>query len=310
MEQARSKARNAATYVLAASLFCLAGALVFFSLKISEVSQSLPAILQSVEQTSAQVEPVLVEVNEIRDLVPPVLEEVQQTRALIPSVLEEVRKTRELIPPMLKEVEQVRQQVPAILDEVEAARKQIPSIVKTADKAADAIVKASDEVAATRVIIPDVLDQVEKTREAIPPMLAKAEIIVDKAGQAGKKASEDAVAGVFTGIIKAPFKIVGGIGKSISAALGSNVKGLTDDDKQTISKLSEELLMSGVVGESKSWRNAKNGNEGSVSIAEIKTINGRDCTVLHVSTFVAGKLVVDKDVPACRKSESEWELVE
>ena len=82
MGQERSIAKNSATYVLALSLFCLAGALVFFSLKVSEVSQSMPVILQSIEQTTAKVEPVLAEVNEIRELVPPILKEAPAGRII------------------------------------------------------------------------------------------------------------------------------------------------------------------------------------------------------------------------------------
>jgi uncharacterized protein YoxC len=288
--------KSTATYVLALSLFCLAGALIYFSLKVSEVTQSLPAILDSVEQTSAKIEPVLEEVNEIRDLIPPILEEVKQTRLLVPPILEEVRKTRETIPPILEEVEQTRKQIPAIIEEVAATRKQIPAVL--------------DEVAATREIIPSVLGEVEKTREALPAMLDKADKIVAGAGEVGKKASEDAVAGVFTGIIKAPFKIVGNMSKSIFGSLGEGVKGVSDDDRNIITKLSNELLVSGVVGDSRSWENPKNGNKETVTLVNTKVIDGRECKVLHVEVFSAKKQLINEDLTACMKDNSEWEVIE
>jgi archaellum component FlaC len=303
-------AKSTATYVLALSLFCLAGALIYFSLKVSEVTQSLPTILDSVEQASAKIEPVLEEVNEIRVLIPPILEEVKQTRLLVPPILEEVRKTREIIPPILEEVEQTRKQVPAILEEVAATRKQIPAIIKATDKTSDSVVTASQEIAATRKIIPDILDQVEKTREAIPPMLDKADQIVAEAKQAGKEASEGAVAGVFTGIIKAPIKMVGDFSKSVLGSMGKGVKGFSDDDREMITKLGNELLASGVKGDSRSWINPKNDNENTVSIVEEKTIKSRECKVLRVETSAGDKMLINKDMTACPVGESEWEVIE
>lgn len=288
--------KSTATYILALSLFSLAGALVYFSIKVSEVTQTLPAILEGIEQTSAKIEPVLAEVSGIRDLVPP--------------ILEEVRKTRKAIPPILKEVEQIRKQVPPILEEVAATRKQIPDIIKSTDKASDAVTKAALEVAATRKVIPDVLDEVEKTREAIPPMLDKADRIVANAGNIGKDASEDAVTGVFTGIIKAPFKLVGSIGKSITGALGAGVEALSGDDEKMITDFSNELLMSGIVGETHSWVNPENGNKNTVSLIETRTIDGQQCKIVHVEVHSSNNKHIDNNITACLNDESEWELIE
>ncbi len=43
-----NRARQGATYLLAASLFSLAGALVYFALEISRVSRQIPDILTQV----------------------------------------------------------------------------------------------------------------------------------------------------------------------------------------------------------------------------------------------------------------------
>lgn len=288
--------KNTATYVLALSLFSLAGALIYFSIKVSDVTQTLPAILEGVEQTSAKVEPVLAEVSGIRDMVPP--------------ILEEVRKTRESIPPILEEIKQVRKQVPPILEEVAATRKQIPAIIKSTDKASDAVNNAAIEITATRKVLPDVLDQVEKTREAIPPMLDKADRIVANAGNIGKEASEDAVTGVLTGIIKAPFKLVGDIGKAIISPLDKKIEGVSDDDKEMIARLSEQLLASGTAGKSRSWSNPKNGNENTVSLSEADSIDDQDCRMLHISITSSGKNVFENAHKVCENDEDEWELAE
>lgn len=310
MKQEDSNAKNIATYVLALSLFCLAGALVFFSLKVAEVSQSLPMILQSVEHTTAKVEPVLAEVNKISDLVPPILEEAEQTRLLVPPVLEEIKKTRESIPPILNEIKQTREQVPAILNEVSQTRAQIPAVLHEVEQTRKQIPAVLDEVAATREIVPDVLEEVEKTRQVLPPMLDQAEKIVADAGQIGKKASEDAVAGVFTGIVKAPFKIIGGIGKSLTKTFGVEVEGITEEDRVMIAESSEVLLATGVEGESKVWSNPNSGNEGVVTFVEKRKIQGRDCTMLHYTAMVSSKKAIDRRMPVCLNAQGEWELAE
>lgn len=273
---------NTASYVLSISLFSLAAALVYFTVELTRVANQIPAILGSVEHTSEKIEPVVREVSAIRELVPPIISEVTELRKQIPLILEEVKQTRALVPPVLEEVKQTRQLMPAILKEVKQTRKLIPSI----------------------------LQEVEKTREALPPMLVKADKIVSDARQLGQKTSEGAVTGVITGIIKAPFKLVGGLGKSIFGSLDIEAQGLTKEDRDMSLNTANELVTSGKVGETRSWSNPDSGNKGSVTLKEEKVIDDRKCRVLSFAINTDSAKGIKKDVTVCLNDEAEWETLE
>ena len=66
----KDSARLLASYLLSLSLFALAGAIVYFTYEVAIVSKQIPDILQSINNTSEQVEPIIDEVSEIIDLVP------------------------------------------------------------------------------------------------------------------------------------------------------------------------------------------------------------------------------------------------
>ena len=251
--------RNTATYLLAISLFSLAGALVFFTVKISNVTDIIPGIMEEFINTSAAIEPVAKTVHEISALVPVLLEETKQVRVLIPSVLdesrevretilpalEEISKTRQLVPEILQETALLRQQLASIVQEIQSEREQIPRVLKTVDKTRDTIDSAIDELRLTRELIPPILEEIRKTRESIPSMLQKAEHITTKARTTGKQASEGAITGIVTGLAKAPFKIIGDIGKSLVVVLDVDEEGIADEDRAIINRLMRPLLVSG-----------------------------------------------------------------
>lgn len=245
--------RNLATYVFSASIFCLAAALVYFTLEINRIRSQLPAILDKVETTSENIKPIVTEVIKARDLVPPLTNEITELRKQIPSILQEVKQTRELIPPILKEVKQ------------------------------------------TRELVPPILKEVKKTREAIPPMLVKAENIVKQARFISKETSEGAVTGVFTGIIKAPFKLIGGMFGSVNL----KVDGMKAKDQQLAIKAVTDALSVDKIGEPYSWSNPDSGNNGVITITEKKVIDERDCRLITALTTVADNEAVKKDVTVC-----------
>ena len=47
--------RNVASYLLALSVFSLAGALVYFTVEVTRISRQIPEILVSVEKTSKSI---------------------------------------------------------------------------------------------------------------------------------------------------------------------------------------------------------------------------------------------------------------
>ena len=288
--------RNVASYLLALSIFSLAGALIYFTVEVTRISRQIPDILVRVEETSKTIEPVVKEVAEMRDLIPRILEQVEETRSAVPPILEEIRKTREQIPPILKEVE--------------AMRKQIPDIIHTTDKASDAITAAAKEVAETRPLIPKILEEVEKTRVAIPLALDEAHEVIAEYGEAGKKASEGAVSGVITGIFTAPFTIVGGVGKSILGLSATEDKDFTEDDVKLFEERGKELLLSGKTGDVLSWESPETGSSRELTLIGIQVKDGRECRTLQLRALLHNKRHLKKDITFCKIDDNKWQVKE
>lgn len=303
---ASSNITMAATYTLSVSLLCVAAALVYFSLKIYEASQTIPALLEGIETTAAKIEPMVNEINGIRELVPPILEEVKQTRLMAPAILKEAASIRETVPPILQQVDKTTQKIPIILRELNATRAVIPHITKSLHTTSDAIVMASTEMTATRKYLPELMGQIEKTRDAIPPILDDAERIVGKAQQTGKKATEGAVTGALLGIFSAPFKAVGNIGKSVYTSMNLNVKEFSAKDRDMLKKMSLELLNSGIEGDIKAWTNPKNGNKLMISYVKPYSENDRHCKILKYEIGKSNMKIVSKNI--CLDKNSEWEV--
>jgi len=307
----KDNARLLASYVSSLSLFALAGSIVYFTYQVAVVSKQIPDILLRVDTTSEKVEPIIGDVGEIIELVPDILKEVEETRKLIPSILSEVEQTRKMIPPILSEVEQTRKQIPAVLKESEAIRGELPAILASADKASNAVADVSKQVEATRPLIPEVLKEVKTTRESIPPMMDRADGLIEKANVAGKEASEGAVTGFFSGIIRAPFALVGDAGRSITGMSEDEAKHYTDKDFKLNQEASLILLNNGSKGDEKKWNNAESGNNGIVKLSDIYSQGEYaeiDCRTLITKYYNDGKLF--KEVPRsfCKNEDGKWDL--
>lgn len=312
-EISKDSARLVASYLLSLSLFALAGSIVYFTYEVAMVSKQIPDILLRIDSTSEKVEPILGDVGEIIDLVPPILKEIEEVRKLVPPILKEVEQTRKMIPPILSEVEQTRNQIPAVLKESEAIRGELPAVLASADKASAAVADVSKQVEATRPLIPEVLKEVETTREAIPPMMDKADVLIEKARVAGQEASEGAVTGLFTGIIRAPFALMEGAGNSFANLTEEEAKAFDEKDFSLVKQASLLLVNSGATGEQRKWANDKSGNHGTVKLISIYTkgeYSDIDCRTLHITLYTKGKLIKEGDRSFCKNDKGEWDLVE
>lgn len=281
-----ARARQSATYVLAASIFGLSGALVYFTWNLASISEQVPAILKSVEQTSVQLAPVLADVVELKVLVPAVLNEVSETRKLVTPILNEIRLTRE--------------QIPEILHQVEEIRKVIPQVLQTTDDAVK-------EIKATRPLVPKILDEIKQTREAIPPMLDRVDKLILSASKAGKEASKGAVSGVLTGIVTAPFEIMGSLGKRLFSFSDEEIKKLSDRDIELTEKAIAEVLASNKINQVSDWENPNNNTEGAVTLLQDKMDNGRICKLINMKVKKKKQLFLDKNLTVCLNDKGEWE---
>ena len=260
-----SDKRNIATYTLAASLFCLAAAFTYFTIGLTRLANQTPVILNSIEQTSKKIEPVLAEFYKVRELIPPIVTEVTEIRKQIPKILKEVKQVRKLVPPILQEVKLTREAIPPILIEV------------------------------------------KKVREAAPTMLTKADELINNAKNIGQKSSEGAVSGFLTGIIKAPFKLIGDAGKSLFTH--EERKNFTEKDRQLSVDTSIRILSSKNVGEIGKWSNPDSGNNGVITLKETKMIENRQCGTLNFTVNIEGLEPVTEIITACLNDKNEWEII-
>ena len=310
-ETSKDSTRLVASYLLSLSLFALAGSIVYFTYQITVVSKQIPDILLRIDDTSEKIEPIIKDVGQIIDLVPLILKEVEETRKSIPPILKEVEQTRKMIPPILEQVELTRKQVPAVLKESEAIRGELPAVLSSADKASAAVSDVSSQIEATRPLIPEVLKEVETTRESIPPMMDRADELIEKARVAGKEASEGAVTGLFTGLITAPFALVGDAGKSITGMTEEEAKLLDEKDFNYVEKASLYLLNNGVKGEERKWNNTDSGNHGTLILTEIYSEGEYaeiDCRSLKIQSYKKDKLIKEITRSFCKDDDGKWNL--
>lgn len=271
------QARFLAMALLSVALFALALALASVAYQVGALRQQIPELLASVEQTSQKVEPVLREVGAIRDLIPPILEESKAIRELVPGVVTEVREVRKTLPPLV-------------------------------DTSAKAINNASDAVRVIEPRIPAVLSEIRKTREALPGILDRADQVIGHAGTVRQKAGEAAVQGVIGGIVTAPFRLIGGVGKGLAGLIGLDERHeFTAADERLASAATDTVIENGQVGAQSSWRNPESKNRGSVELIEKWTRNGQPCVTLRHRIEFRSTPTHEKNIHLCQRPDKSWE---
>jgi surface antigen len=288
--------RSFSISLLAVSLICLSGSIVFFTIQFININREIPEILTGVEKAAEKVDTVVKEAERMREIVPSITKEISETRKQVPSILKEVSEFRKQIPAVLKEVNGINQKIPAILKEVNEINQKIPATL--------------EEVKEIRALVPLVLDEVKKTREAIPSMLLKADNIVKDAKQISKTATEGAMTGVFTGIIKAPFEIVGGLGNAIFGGLGEDAEEVTEEDLELIKLTTYQVLSTAKPADSSKWSNPQSGNNGTVTMKQSAEIDERDCRILNYKIRIDDEERINKDVSFCLDENSNWKPID
>lgn len=294
--------RSAAIVLLAASIFSLAGGMIFFTMKMASITDTIPKILEQAEKTVSAMEPALESVHEISTLMPEILEEIKQARQLVPVGLEESRQIRQTIGPAVNELTKTRKLVPQILQEVQIIRSQIPAILA-------AMEQTCNELEETRTLVPVILKEIRTTREAVPAMLRQADGIVKNAKKTGQQASEGAMTGIFTGIVKTPFSLVGGLGESLGKILTGTSTAEYNQDTRLLQPLVESLLAKGEVGDSLSSDNPANGRIGSVTLITLSTRHNKPCKTLRLEIRQGKTLLIKKMVTAVQDNTSTWDIV-
>jgi len=321
--------KNTVENLASLSRFALAAAIFYFAFQLYQINQNVPAISQSIDRVSRQVKPSLEEVQYI-------LKELAEIRKLIPSLLERVDKsvavmdaTQRQIPQIISTTEQAlavisetQQQIPRIISTIEnvvvalnETQQQIPQIVNTAENAIAALNLTRDEALP---YIPLTLEEVRLMRKTMEDSLDRIEILIDDAndmalnaillaGDAGKKASEGAVSGFFTGLIKLPFKLVGTLASPIVKTIDADVaKKLTDKDLELIATASKKAVEAKKIDRAWKWNNPKSGNSGSLTIIRKYEIRSHVCVEVQVRVSIKGREQMNEPDNLCLNKDEKW----
>jgi len=324
---------NTAVDLLATtSRFAIAAAIIYFAYQLAQINDNVVVVTQSVDQVSQHIEPALEEVKAIRleivevhSLVPDVLVEIAGVRKQIPLVIAEVAEVRKQIPLVLTEIAEVRQQIPAILAQVESieqridpilqrvdktvaavddTQRQIPRIMSTADKAIATINDTNKEIKLTRESINPTLDRVD---DLVEDAYFKAQDAISTAEDAGKKASEGAISGFFTGLIKLPFKLIGSLASPIVDSLDVDVaRKLTEKDIELLAEAGTRAIKSKGTGKERRWDNPSSKNSGSITIIRKYQLQDLECVEARVRISHKGKQIGDELEKFCLNEKNEW----
>jgi len=309
---------NTVDHLATASRFAIAAAIIYFAYQLGQLGMQLPAVMQSVDEVSQHIEPTLDEITEIR-------KEITEVRELIPGVLAEVTEVRRQIPPILAQVESINQQIDPIMQQVDktvavinATQQQIPQILSTAD---NAIVSLDQTRAEVVPLMPQALEEVRLTRETINPTLDRVEDLVEdayymasdtinSAKSAGQEASEGAVKGFFTGLVKLPFQLVGSLASPIVKGIDAEVaKQLTEKDLELMVQAGNRAVASRKPGKERRWENPDSGNSGTVEIIRKFELQGFGCIEARVGiSNKKKKQILDKLFEVCKNAEDKWVL--
>lgn len=222
---------------------------------------------------------VLKELNKAIEKTEPILKEAELYRIEISKLLNEAKEIRVLVPKVTSEVSQVRQSIPSILRETEEIRKLVPSILKEASA----------------------------VRKSAPSLLDKANLIVINADKATQKAGEGAVAGIFTGIIKTPFKILKGVKQATLSPFNKSSVSLEEYDRRLILTVVKNLYENDMIGVEKRWENPQNKHSGSVTYLGPRKIEGE--TLFEFVFKVKANTKAKKIMLLRLRDDKSWEIV-
>lgn len=291
--------KSSSGYAVALSITFLSAAIVYFAQQLSALDNAAKSLAVYQDSMPGLIE----EIASIRAEVPEVLAESKAIRLALPEILAEVKAVRsETVPALISETKALRTTViPDLLNESSALRKNtIPNILKEStalrENTIPDILKESS--ALREKTIPDLLKEVKISREEMPALLDQANEI---ARSAGKNASEGAVSGFFTGVIRAPVNIVSSVGGSVFKG-----KALSSDDHQRISEATHKVLLADFLHAKETWENNKSLHHGDVIITSM-SVNGDDlCRTLTLSAFKRKQSLAKSKLNVCRNSSGIW----
>lgn len=283
---------NVISLALPVSLICLAAAIAYFSYALIRTVTELPPLLDKLENSSSELLPLIDQTVKITELIPEILDETAAIRGQIPGILEEVEAVRKTVPPVLTEWHATRTKtIPDVVREVEAVRNQLPAIVEESRQY-------------RQQTIPDVLQESQQIRAAIPPTLTRTEGIVDKAQTIASSAGEDVVSGFFSGIVKAPVKLISGTMKQVLPKRYN----LDDNEKHLLEKTMGELLEKGDVGDTKNFISEDTDFFGRITLLSHDDSPEKTCSKFRINMQKNQKKLPDYSGEVCKQPDGLWSI--
>ena len=259
-------------FALAAGLVFLSASIFHFGQTIKSMESSLPTIAEKTQTASESVQAAAIEIRRIIPFVPDIIEETKQTRETIPKMLAQTEVIMNRAVDAVAMVSAIHESVPAILEESKQVRQESKQIRQE-------LPAILNELSASREIVAQTTVEIENVRQSLPGTLNHLDTLLDKADKTGKRASEGAVSGVLTGIVKAPYSIVKGLGKGV---FDKEVI-ITDEDRQVIRKKVLIALEEKKVGDVVLFENDNSAFQGFIEVAAIDKRGGSHCRTLRIS---------------------------
>ncbi|MYM62495.1 hypothetical protein [Pseudomaricurvus sp. HS19] len=273
------------------AMLCLAASLAYLSYAILTLVRDLPAVMESLQQTSAQIEPVVEQADSITRLIPEILREVELVREQIPPILDEVKATREAVPPLLAEWQSTRTEtIPQVLQESAAIRGELPAILRESE--------------GYRALVPDVLTETGNIRASLPVTLTRLEGIVDEAKTIASSAGENAVTGLVTGIFKAPFQLMSGVGRTLFPASME----LSKEDYQLVENKAAAMLAQSSVNDRQVYYNDDRSLKIVMEVEREFNKGAKLCRELAIQLTKNGKNDSSQKIGACLTADGRWTL--
>ncbi len=276
-------------YLHSIAIICLAASLAYLSYAILEFVHNIPDILQGVEKTSTAIQPVIEQTEQITQQIPQILEEVAQVRKQIPLILSEAEAIRNTIPPILTEWHATRTEaLPLILKESGAIRAYIPT--------------ALNESAQYRALVPSVLQESENIRAILPVTLDRVDDIVTQAQTIASSAGENAVTGFFTGIFKAPFELMKGVGREIFPSS----LGMSSEDYKLVENKAAAMLAQSSVHDRKTFYSEDKSLKIDMEVKRDIQKEHKLCRELLIHVTKNEHRKSKGTVTACRNEDGSW----
>jgi len=274
---ASEKAQFLGKTFLAIGVLTLGLAIAYFSYQLHLTRQDMSVLLSQIESTSQKLGPVLQDADSVSEFISPILEEARAIRKTVDATVNETAKLREVLPPI------------------------IASSINAIDKADSVATRIEPHIKPT-------LEEVKQTRLALPGIINNADKVVRRAEKVGKDVGKRAVTGVLSGIITAPFRLIGEAGKkALSNTIGLGKKaGFTKVDERLAQEATDAVLKTGKPGNKQDWKNPDSGNRGSVHWLSGEEQNGLVCVKLRYTVIFKDKKSHVADVDLCQQKDGSW----